>query len=375
MKNVYKPRIIALIICAVLMLSAMIGGGLAKYRTQKAIPGTAGPFTVQQAESFVAQESTVAVPENGDGSNEFGSDSSEGNTYLLIPGTKLNKNPSLTITKKTEIPSFLFAVVERTIIEGESVDFEMNSFWKAVDGLTTTSGGKETSVYVYVGTGTEAMIIDKTNAPTEDIELLKDNALYNKYLQKATDTQSFIVWGALVQATEEGITPKQAFEKAGTEILKDSTVKLQNEMTIVDVSCKIEEPGWTNGISTEKKDVTVKNTGDIPALIRAKVVVNWIDGNGDIVANPVGHSATISYGSNWTQLNGYYYYNGIVAKGGSTENLVTSAKAESGDQYTLQVEIIAEAIQATGFVDPTDANSETAVHNAWGHNFNGTTWN
>ena len=126
----------------------------------------------------------------------------------------------------------------------------------------------------------------------------------------------------------------------------------------------------------------MKNNGNVPALMRAKVVVNWVetvtvDGETqyNVIANPAGHTASISYNTtNWQLLSdGYYYYKGYVAAGASTEALITEAKATAGTTYQLQVEVLAEAIQATGFTD----DLVKAVKDAWGrsYNANNNSWN
>ena len=377
MKNVYKPRIIALACCAVLLISALIGGGLAKYTQRVGETGQAASLKLQLATAFAAEEKGIETLV--DGSNETAADTTNGNEYWLIPGTKLNKAPTLTITQKTEIPSYLYAVIENTVVantekddhnNAEGVVPEVTASWKLVK--EDVADGVKTSVYVYTGGGTNALLIDNENAPANPIPVLEDNAVYNKYLEKATEDQEINIWGILVQVTDDTLTEEAAYEQLGTKVLKDSTVKLENTLKVVDVSCTINE----TFDGTEKKNVTVENTGDVPALIRAKVVVNWVDGEGNIVANPpTDHTYSITYGSDWLDLdnNGYYYYNGIVAKAGSTTALVTSAKQTGGDKYRLQIEIIAEAIQATGFVNPVDGTTP-AAQNAWGHYYDGS-WN
>ena len=399
MKNANKTRKIALVCCLVLLLSALIGGGYAKYVQEKGKPGTPAEFSVKLAEAFAAQESKSAMPTDdqgvitNDGTYLLESESVEGNNYWLIPGTKLAKNPSLTITTKTEIPAYLYAVIERTVVENDHLDSEGNSegAWYAVNSnwkfVKETSGDNDTviSVYVYTGGETEAKLINSSNAPTGEIEILKNNGLYNKYLEQAssTDDQTFTIWGVLVQKTDDDLNAKRAFEQLGTEVLKDSTVQLVNTLSPAIVSANIDED--FNG--KEKKDVNVVNEGDIPVLIRAKIVVNWVeeasDGKYNVVANAVGHKAVITpeNPTGWTLIDGYYYYNGIVAPGEETDYpLISSAKvaSDSATEYQLQIDIVTEAIQATGYKTLVDENGNDAqvtpaVQDAWGHSFNSDT--
>lgn len=125
------------------------------------------------------------------------------------------------------------------------------------------------------------------------------------------------------------------------------------------VSCKIEE----EFDGTTKSNVKVKNTGDIDAYIRAKVVITWKDANGNVyAAAPVENTDyTISYNRNdWAEIDGIYYYKNAVASGKSTSKLIDTCAPTDGtapEGYALSVEILAEAIQA----EPA-----AAVQEAWG---------
>lgn len=116
-----------------------------------------------------------------------------------------------------------------------------------------------------------------------------------------------------------------------------------------------------------KENVTIKNTGDVKAYIRAAVIVTWQKADGTVygtVPKP-GEGEDYSFtgpAPGWTGLesDGYYYYTSPVAPGAATSALIQSCtplKAAPADGYTLHVEIISEAIQA----EPT-----TAVKDAWG---------
>lgn len=113
-----------------------------------------------------------------------------------------------------------------------------------------------------------------------------------------------------------------------------------------------------------KKDVQVKNTGNIDAYIRVAVVVTWKDDKGNVSATvPVeGTDYEMTwYTSGWTEIENYYYYNSTVSPNNSTENLFTDCKvkdsANKPDGYNLSVEILAQSIQAV---------PEQAVKDAWG---------
>ena len=139
--------------------------------------------------------------------------------------------------------------------------------------------------------------------------------------------------------------------------LIDTTGQVANTFEYAKVSCEITE----NFDKTTKSNVQVKNTGTISAYIRAAVVANWIDVDGNIAASvPEGYSydLTCSSGS-WAQgKDGFFYYLLPVAPGASTEgNLLTcTVTCPETPEYTLSAEVLAEAIQST---------PASAVNEAW----------
>lgn len=138
--------------------------------------------------------------------------------------------------------------------------------------------------------------------------------------------------------------------------LATKTEPVENSFEYANVSCKV-----TQNCDTDGSIVQVKNTGTISAYIRAAVVANWIDVDGNIAASvPEGYSydLTCSSGS-WAQgKDGFFYYLLPVAPGASTEgNLLTcTVTCPETPEYTLSAEVLAEAIQRT---------PASAVNEAW----------
>lgn len=138
--------------------------------------------------------------------------------------------------------------------------------------------------------------------------------------------------------------------------LATKTKPVENSFEYANVSCKV-----TQNCDTDGSIVQVKNTGTISAYIRADVVANWIDVDGNIAASvPEGYSydLTCSSGS-WAQgKDGFFYYLLPVAPGALTEgSLLTCTVACPEDpEYTLSVEVLTEAIQST---------PASAVNEAW----------
>lgn len=133
---------------------------------------------------------------------------------------------------------------------------------------------------------------------------------------------------------------------------------VQNNFTYAHVRCTIDEK-FENGV---KSDVKIQNTGDIPAYIRARIVVTWKDANGNVSSTvPVKNTDyTIAFNEkDWTQQGGYWYCNTAVDVGGETPVLITKCekKGNAPKDYDLSVEILADAIQS----EPANA-----VKEAWG---------
>lgn len=134
-------------------------------------------------------------------------------------------------------------------------------------------------------------------------------------------------------------------------------VSVTNTMQVGEFTTEIDED-TENGV---KSNVTVQNTGDYDAYIRAVVVVTWQNEKGEVYpATPVANKDyTIEYGNQWSEHGGFYYYNGVVGAKQSTSDLINSCKPEEGkapEGYDLNVEILASAIQA----EPAQA-----VQDAW----------
>lgn len=138
--------------------------------------------------------------------------------------------------------------------------------------------------------------------------------------------------------------------------LATKTEPVENSFEYADVSCEVMQDRDTDG-----SIVQVKNTGTISAYIRAAVVANWIDVDENIAASvpeEYSYELTCSSGS-WAQgKDGFFYYLLPVAPGASTEGklLTCTVTYPEDPEYTLSVEVLAEAIQST---------PASAVNEAW----------
>ncbi len=151
---------------------------------------------------------------------------------------------------------------------------------------------------------------------------------------------------------------------ASLAYLSMKTEPVKNEFTYGKVSCEVLE----DFDGTVKSNVRIKNTGNIPAYIRARVVVTWKNENGDIYGTkPVlGEDYSFDFNSEkWigmtTDSGLYFYFPDPVELGAETTWMLRDCKktenANVPEGYDLSVEILADAIQS----EPV-----SAVEEAWG---------
>lgn len=141
--------------------------------------------------------------------------------------------------------------------------------------------------------------------------------------------------------------------------LATSTGPIENKFLPTQVTCDVIET-FKNNV---KSDVKVKNTSTegVPAFIRAEIIVNWVDSEGNVLAKKpiLGEDYALSInatpdsvGGQWITDSNFYYYTKPIDSGAETGVLISECKplkACSEEGYTLSVEVIASAIQTTPY--------------------------
>lgn len=113
-----------------------------------------------------------------------------------------------------------------------------------------------------------------------------------------------------------------------------------------------------------KTNVNVKNTGDIPAFIRVKLVAYRTNDAGQHIGG-VSEVPAFTLGKDWARCGDYYYYTYPVVPGATPADSLAEV-IKLTENYTdvdgghQSIDVIAEAIQA---------GPEAAVKAAWGDNF------
>lgn len=126
------------------------------------------------------------------------------------------------------------------------------------------------------------------------------------------------------------------------------------------VACEVTES--FNG--TVKSSVNVKNTGDIDAYIRVKLVTYRTNKQGQHIGGTAEIPA-FTPGAGWVAYNGYYYYTKPVAPNAQPEKALISSinlteKYIDADGGKQAIDVMAEAIQSV---------PDAAVKAAWGEGF------
>lgn len=130
---------------------------------------------------------------------------------------------------------------------------------------------------------------------------------------------------------------------------------ITNTFTPAQVSCSVNQ------------DLSITNTSDVPAYIRASVIVTWMDKDGNVCGS--APSYTIVPGAGWSEPDdaGIYYYGSPVNPKTVTDNsntipapaTVTCTSDNPNEKiYTFTVEVVAEAIQAEGMGTDVDTAQE-----------------
>lgn len=175
-----KNRRIAFLLAVLFCLSAVTFVAVAKYIKDVPFSGNV-TFTADLVETFTLTESEAKRKTDGTYSLDTTTSKAE-NTYTLMPGVDVPKDPKITIEGKTAVPAYLYVEVLESENFPATVTYSMATGWKDL-GITGPNGGK---VYVY---GT---VLNGTT-PNLTIPILKNDTLKvsQNLLRGTTATMTF----------------------------------------------------------------------------------------------------------------------------------------------------------------------------------------
>lgn len=130
-----------------------------------------------------------------------------------------------------------------------------------------------------------------------------------------------------------------------------------NTFTPATVSCKVEET-FKNNV---KSNVNVKNTSNIDAYLRVKLVTYRVNDDGQHIGG-TAEIPTFTPGKNWVKHGDFYYYTLPVAPDGTPaanliDTITLTGSYNDADGGKQVIEVMAEAIQS---------QPDSAVQQAWG---------
>ena len=116
------------------------------------------------------------------------------NSYKVLPGVNLPKDPFISITEKTEVPAYLYVEVVDKLGANSGLSYALTDDWTKLEGLTGVNGG---AVYVYKN----SMIITDKNAPTT-VSILKDDVVtVGQDVNVGEDGVDITFYGYMAQAS------------------------------------------------------------------------------------------------------------------------------------------------------------------------------
>ena len=131
-----------------------------------------------------------------------------------------------------------------------------------------------------------------------------------------------------------------------------------NEFIPGEVTIQVDET-FDDGHTT-KQNVSIKNTGNVPAYIRVALVPAWVDDEGNSAAKPASleqldNECNIAWGedgngyeADWfIGADGFYYCKTFINPGKSTPILIKSCTVKDGEhEYDFELQVIASAVQS-----------------------------
>lgn len=142
-RKAQKIYIISMFLVSLILAAAGTGAVYAKYVKDTSFSGN---VTVQAdlVDTFKLYESEASRTELGDYSLVSDTEVSS-NSYMLMPGVNIPKDPTISITGKSSVPAYLYIEVVDDITDS-AIHYDLTSDWTQVEGILGPQGGK---VYVY----------------------------------------------------------------------------------------------------------------------------------------------------------------------------------------------------------------------------------
>lgn len=201
MKRQTLRRLNGALLVAVLVLASLVcGTAYAKYVKQETFTGTM-TLTAQLGSITVKESEAVR---QSDGSYILTSTQVKTNSYELLPGLDIPKDPTVTVDKESAIPVYVFLEVEQTAGEGV-ITFTVDDVWQTVAGVTGIHGGQ---VYVYAPGGSPAVVTE--NVPSINV-LTGQTVTVSQKLKQVTGPVEILFYAEMRQITAADQEPAAVY--------------------------------------------------------------------------------------------------------------------------------------------------------------------
>ena len=189
-----KPAAVLAVCAIAAAVGVLIMTGIqAKYMTSVPLSGTV-TFNAELADNVTLQEHKAVRNADGSYSLNISADTTNSNTYIVMPGVDIEKDPYFTVTNKSGIDTFLY--VEIVDSSPDTVSYELADGWKKLE-----IPDREVYVYNY--------LISREGS--QDIPILKNNMVYvSDQYDPVSGGFNLKLYGYMVQI-EDGKEPEDIF--------------------------------------------------------------------------------------------------------------------------------------------------------------------
>ena len=183
--NKYISVTSILVVLTLLVSVSLMGFLGAKYVKEIPFSGNV-TITANLANSFTLLESAVNMLDSGQYIIDNTKPKVESNSYFVLPGVNIPKDPKITIVGKTNVEAYLYIEVVENL--GEGMSYQLSENWLEVTGANVQNEGAK--LYVYTEGGSP-----KIFAGTDDdgeISLIKGDIITvpSSFKMSATDIYS-----------------------------------------------------------------------------------------------------------------------------------------------------------------------------------------
>ena len=198
-----KRIIITSVVCILVVLLAIATGGVFSKYQQSVVVNEDVNIKVSSgvlASVFSLQEHEAV--QTNDGNYHLDADKiaiNNTNTYYVLPGVDLPKDPHFTILKETDVEAYLYVEIINNLGDNNGLSYEVTTDWKKLD----IKGENNGDLYVYTGGEETAKAITK-GFDTQDagLMILQDNKIAVDPVNKSSITEvSISFYGYLAQAS------------------------------------------------------------------------------------------------------------------------------------------------------------------------------